>query len=252
MSQKNATQDKLAYVNDNGAAIIKVDNTTFVPWNEKRNSVSTSPAKRVRGRVIIEASSDPQLLFSPPLTLPPLRPGPYHHVRLLRAGHRPHHGREPHSVRLRRKSPCPPRTSVPRLLPARCVTVRRPLTPDDGLPPRGCWPRSRQLPKSPARRVGSDPTHGRGALRRRPLSLSSASQSHSARVVSVREVPASVTGSLVAEAMKRAPTCRRKYIIESLLDMLTHAVDRFGPVTGRRARHGPQAARLISSRLSTR
>ena len=59
MSQKNATQDKLAYVNDNGAAIIKVDNTTFVPWNEKRNSVSASPAKRVRGRVIIEASSDP-------------------------------------------------------------------------------------------------------------------------------------------------------------------------------------------------
>ena len=41
MSQTNATQSKLAYVNDNGAAIIKVDNTTFVPWNDKRDSVRT-------------------------------------------------------------------------------------------------------------------------------------------------------------------------------------------------------------------
>ncbi|EPS94588.1 hypothetical protein FOMPIDRAFT_58348 [Fomitopsis schrenkii] len=39
VSQTNATQSKLAYVNDNGAAIIKVDNTTFVPWNDKRDSV---------------------------------------------------------------------------------------------------------------------------------------------------------------------------------------------------------------------
>ena len=39
VSQTNATESKLAYVNDNGVAIIKVDNTTFVPWNDKRDSV---------------------------------------------------------------------------------------------------------------------------------------------------------------------------------------------------------------------
>lgn len=43
MSQANATQSKLAYVNDNGVAIIKVDNTTFVPYNDKRDSVRTPP-----------------------------------------------------------------------------------------------------------------------------------------------------------------------------------------------------------------
>lgn len=47
VSQANATQSKLAYVNDNGAAIIKVDNTTTVPWNDKRDSVRIAP--RVAG-----------------------------------------------------------------------------------------------------------------------------------------------------------------------------------------------------------
>ena len=40
VDQANATQSHLAYVNDAGHAIIKVDNTTNVPWNYKRNSVS--------------------------------------------------------------------------------------------------------------------------------------------------------------------------------------------------------------------
>ncbi|KAI0363232.1 hypothetical protein BV20DRAFT_1040025 [Pilatotrama ljubarskyi] len=39
VDQTNATQSKLAYVNDAGHAIIKVDNTTFVPYNYKRDSV---------------------------------------------------------------------------------------------------------------------------------------------------------------------------------------------------------------------
>ena len=39
VDQANATADKLAYVNSAGRAIIKVDNTTFVPYNDKRNSV---------------------------------------------------------------------------------------------------------------------------------------------------------------------------------------------------------------------
>ncbi|KAI8990389.1 concanavalin A-like lectin/glucanase domain-containing protein [Trametes punicea] len=39
LSQANATADHLAFINDAGHAIIKVDNTTFVPFNFKRNSV---------------------------------------------------------------------------------------------------------------------------------------------------------------------------------------------------------------------
>jgi hypothetical protein len=39
VDRKNATADHLAYVNDAGNAVIKVDNTTFVPYNIKRNSV---------------------------------------------------------------------------------------------------------------------------------------------------------------------------------------------------------------------
>lgn len=39
VDQANATSSKLAYVNDAGHAIIKVDNTSVVPWNDKRNSV---------------------------------------------------------------------------------------------------------------------------------------------------------------------------------------------------------------------
>ena len=41
VTQANATQSKLAYVDDDGHAIIKVDNTTFVPYNYKRDSVSS-------------------------------------------------------------------------------------------------------------------------------------------------------------------------------------------------------------------
>ncbi|KAI0365645.1 hypothetical protein BV20DRAFT_723497 [Pilatotrama ljubarskyi] len=39
VDQTNATQSKLAYVNDAGHAIVKVDDTSFVPFNYKRDSV---------------------------------------------------------------------------------------------------------------------------------------------------------------------------------------------------------------------
>ena len=39
LDQANATASKLVYVNDAGNAIIKVDDTSVVPWNYKRNSV---------------------------------------------------------------------------------------------------------------------------------------------------------------------------------------------------------------------
>ncbi|KAI1790516.1 concanavalin A-like lectin/glucanase domain-containing protein [Ganoderma leucocontextum] len=39
LSEANATASKLTFVNDAGRAVIKVDNTTFVPFNFKRNSV---------------------------------------------------------------------------------------------------------------------------------------------------------------------------------------------------------------------
>ncbi|KAI0769640.1 concanavalin A-like lectin/glucanase domain-containing protein [Trametes elegans] len=39
VDQANATQSKLAFVNDAGHAVIKVDDTSFVPFNEKRDSV---------------------------------------------------------------------------------------------------------------------------------------------------------------------------------------------------------------------
>ncbi|GBE86887.1 concanavalin A-like lectin/glucanase domain-containing protein [Sparassis latifolia] len=42
VNQTNATAFNLAYVNPAGNAIIKVDNTSFVPYNEKRNSVRIS------------------------------------------------------------------------------------------------------------------------------------------------------------------------------------------------------------------
>ena len=40
VDQANATSQQLAYVSPQGTAIIKVDNTTNVPYNIKRNSVS--------------------------------------------------------------------------------------------------------------------------------------------------------------------------------------------------------------------
>ena len=39
VTEAQAVAEKLAYVNDAGNAIVKVDNTTFVPWNDKRDSV---------------------------------------------------------------------------------------------------------------------------------------------------------------------------------------------------------------------
>ena len=39
VNQTTALQQQLTYVNSAGNAIIKVDNTTFVPYNEKRNAV---------------------------------------------------------------------------------------------------------------------------------------------------------------------------------------------------------------------
>ncbi|KAJ8468523.1 hypothetical protein ONZ51_g9591 [Trametes cubensis] len=42
VDQATATSSKLAYVNDAGHAIVKVDDTSFVPFNEKRNSVRVS------------------------------------------------------------------------------------------------------------------------------------------------------------------------------------------------------------------
>ncbi|KAI0633036.1 concanavalin A-like lectin/glucanase domain-containing protein [Trametes polyzona] len=39
LNQSAATGQKLAYVNDAGHAVLKVDDFSFVPWQEKRNSV---------------------------------------------------------------------------------------------------------------------------------------------------------------------------------------------------------------------
>ncbi|KAI0354226.1 hypothetical protein OH77DRAFT_1405539 [Trametes cingulata] len=39
LNQSSATSQKLAYVNDAGHAVLKVDDFSFVPWQEKRNSV---------------------------------------------------------------------------------------------------------------------------------------------------------------------------------------------------------------------
>ncbi|KAI0673170.1 concanavalin A-like lectin/glucanase domain-containing protein [Trametes maxima] len=39
LNQSSATSQKLAYVNDAGHAVLRVDDFSFVPWQEKRNSV---------------------------------------------------------------------------------------------------------------------------------------------------------------------------------------------------------------------
>lgn len=41
LNASDAFSQRLAYVNDAGNAILKVDNTSNVPFNEKRNTVST-------------------------------------------------------------------------------------------------------------------------------------------------------------------------------------------------------------------
>lgn len=45
VTRANATSNKLAYVDGNGHAIIKVDNTSSVAYNEKRNSVRTTAVR---------------------------------------------------------------------------------------------------------------------------------------------------------------------------------------------------------------
>ena len=42
VNQSVATKDRLAYVDGNGKAILRVDNVTNVPWNEKRNTVGST------------------------------------------------------------------------------------------------------------------------------------------------------------------------------------------------------------------
>lgn len=42
VNQSVATNDRLAYVDSNGKAILRVDNSTNVPWNEKRNTVGST------------------------------------------------------------------------------------------------------------------------------------------------------------------------------------------------------------------
>ncbi|TFY62543.1 hypothetical protein EVJ58_g3801 [Rhodofomes roseus] len=61
VSQTNATESKLAYVDSNGAAIIKVDNTSFVPWDDKRDSVriTTSDFFESGSVIIFDASHMP-------------------------------------------------------------------------------------------------------------------------------------------------------------------------------------------------
>jgi hypothetical protein len=46
VSQAQNAQDKLAYVSSAGTAIIKVDNTTTVPYNDKRNTVRVTTQDR--------------------------------------------------------------------------------------------------------------------------------------------------------------------------------------------------------------
>jgi hypothetical protein len=44
VNQSLATSDRLAYIDGNGKAILKVDNSTNVPFNEKRNTVGLTSA----------------------------------------------------------------------------------------------------------------------------------------------------------------------------------------------------------------
>ncbi|KAH9858403.1 concanavalin A-like lectin/glucanase domain-containing protein [Lenzites betulinus] len=61
VDQTNATQSKLAYVNDAGHAVIKVDDTSFVPYNYKRDSVriSTQDYFSVGSVVVFDATHLP-------------------------------------------------------------------------------------------------------------------------------------------------------------------------------------------------
>ena len=40
VTEAQAVAEKLAYVNDAGNAIVKVDNTTYIPKGQKRDTVS--------------------------------------------------------------------------------------------------------------------------------------------------------------------------------------------------------------------
>ena len=52
MGRENGSS--LAYVDPNsGHAIIKVDNTTFVPFNQKRNSVRFTPSPYYPARLML-------------------------------------------------------------------------------------------------------------------------------------------------------------------------------------------------------
>ena len=104
VTQANATQSKLAYVDDSGHAIIKVDNTTFVPYNYKRDTVRAPPfvlfqidALRHRG-----FGDQRQPAFGgnelTPLTLRRILPGQDQHHRLLLGGLGHRVRREPPAV----------------------------------------------------------------------------------------------------------------------------------------------------------
>ena len=63
VDQSIATNDRLAYVDNNGKAILRVDNFTNVPWNEKRNTVgSTSiPNEEIMFTVPPRSGSRPRI-----------------------------------------------------------------------------------------------------------------------------------------------------------------------------------------------
>lgn len=46
MSAKEASQDKLGFVNDAGHAIMKVDNSSTLNFNDKRNAIRISTTDR--------------------------------------------------------------------------------------------------------------------------------------------------------------------------------------------------------------
>ena len=60
-----AKPNPIAYLNDAGNAVIKIDNTTSVDYNNKRNSVSPTlprPSVRLNSRSLVGADRDARLL----------------------------------------------------------------------------------------------------------------------------------------------------------------------------------------------